>query len=467
MKKLTFLLLTIGSAASTIAQNVDWVNAPVNPLPMVSDLKYQNLKGEVFQQDFSYYSKNGKHNSLDKDESFTKDEQGRTKTHTNYYGNITIYTYDNRGNLATQKGFEGVYNTSYEYDNKNRIIQESYVNKENKKRNTKYTYQQKGDLVIVKEISTDIGGGVSENERHFKNGNEVFAQTKGYPGIIFEYKFDKKGNWISKSQIDANTKKPRKSSFDNSIVKPYERSIIYYDEYENRHSNMTAVLRDILKGKGTTPILTPDIFISGKQWKKQIMSRFGDDYIFFDPQSNIYYIVRNAYAKSHKEGDKLTVEKLISGSETVLFYNAKNVQLCIDGKTPKEKNKWKYIFESTFYVVGSDTSNAYYFFEKPTNLQNTATAAMPAINILKNSDNVLYYVSKESKALLVYEGLRLLTDKYTVPGAVAGTEADMVLEVNGKPKYVLTNYTNAIDRHINRGRYYDPSKDKIRVVQKK
>lgn len=158
------LLFAIGFKA--VAQKVDWVNAPMNPIAMKFKKEHFNLKGDVYAYGQNVFSKDGKliyeygiskalhflyNNGVlyaDTDgKLYEFNSQGYLVKYT--YASLgkqtQTYTYNAKGlliNLSNTKG----YNVTYSYDEQGRLIKSNTagVIKE-------FSYQKNGDQLIVLE----------------------------------------------------------------------------------------------------------------------------------------------------------------------------------------------------------------------------------------------------------------------------------------------------------------------------
>ena len=145
MKRLILTLLFTIVTLTTFSQKVDWVNAPMNPIPNGMDLKFHNLKGDVLQESIlNYFTRDGKWFSYEGNEEITKDSQGRVIVFKDYQGNRYSYKYDEKGNLIENKYNEAT-PVIYTYDNLNRVIKESYNDNQNRSRSSEYSYEKKGN----------------------------------------------------------------------------------------------------------------------------------------------------------------------------------------------------------------------------------------------------------------------------------------------------------------------------------
>ncbi len=461
MNKLIYILLFALTIPYSFAQNIDWVNAPMNPIPSGADLKYHNLKGDVLQESIlNYFTRDGKWFSYDGVEEITKDSQGRVIFFKNNNGNTYSYTYDKNGNLTESKYNEAA-PVIYTYDNLNRVIKESYNDNQNRSRSSEYSYEKKGDILIVKEIKIEMGGEKFEKEIHFKNGIEIFEKTKGYSGTKYEYQFDAKGNWISKSYIDAETNTAKLSSFDNIPIKPRTRDIIYYSDFDKGISALSIVLEDITKGKiANTPLLARP-HINGKELKRQLLfCRLGNDYVFYIPISKSYYIARNAYANTNKDGQKIPAEKLITDAENIIVANSKSVRVIENGKTTTDGNEWKtinYTDALGSYVSVNQKNGRAYAFENMPALSEGRTEAVAGKQIAG-----LWYVPISNKNdVYIFENGIYVQGKYTLVGFLSNTNNPVIQVAETTQKYVLSDFDTAVDKKFFKARLFNASTDKI------
>ena len=462
MKKTVLLVISYCIYISAFSQNIDWLNAPANPIPKNSDLQYQNVQGNVFQLWLNRYDRDGKRiNSIGHET--IKDNLGRVTQYNTSYGTSYHYTYDSRGNLIEEKSDTHV--NTYEYDANNRISKLTYVNlRDNATRSTNYSYQKSGAIVKVTELETSFSGELYETERLFKNGLEIERKTKGYPTTLYEYEFDDKGNWIKQTMIDATTNKIKISTYDNQPVKPTIRDIIYYDEYETMPTNSIAVIEDLSKGTSIDKkLLAPNIFIAGKKLSLYAFERFTNDFIFYEPNRTTYFIVRGAYNSNNTDGQRLQVEQLISGAENILLVDKNYVQIVEQGKSSETGSDWKtinYKEHLKCYVSTNKSKGRTYAFE---NLPQSFTDRVEAFSG-KAINGIWYIPTQNKKYTFLLDDGNVITDGISLAGYLS-TNNDLVFSEDGKPKYILTNFDNAKDYQFSKVRLFNPATDKI-VTQK-
>lgn len=443
-------------------QNTDWKNAPLNPIPRGADLKYKDLKGSVLQESIlNYYTRDGKWFSFDGNEKIKKDAQGRVVEFVDNRGNVYGYKYDSKGNLV-ESSYNSTSVTTYVYDAKNRLIKENYKDAQNKTRSNDYTYSTKGDILVLNLYRIDIGGTKVESEKHFKNGLEILEVFKEYPSVKYEYQFDQKGNWISKTFLDASTNKPKISEYDNKPIKPVTRDIIYYDEYDKGLNNYTLVLNDIYEGKKQTPFLIPRQYINGKELKIQLYTRFFDDYVFYDPFSNNYYNAPNTYAKTHKDGDTIPFEKLVNSNELILLYNGTNIKVFEPYDREGNFEDWKttnYTRDLNAYISVHKKDGRAFVFENLPVKNDTKLSAVSGKSI-----SGPWYVTIGGSSTIFFENGNYVEGPYEISGYIANSATfDPVISVKGVNTYVLTNYDSEklIYKKFYQARKFNPSTDKI------
>ena len=444
MRKIIIFVTALLLTTSSFAQNIDWVNAPLNPIPERAHLKKQNLKGDVFQVDYRNFDKNGNwipSNKGDTKEKVELDAMGRVIKEITYYGSVTNYTYDARGNLT--KEYTPTYNKSYSYDNKNRLIKMVYLNNDRKTHNSLYRYKQLNELLIVHETRTDIENTKIELETHFKNGLKIYDKVKDGSGIKLQYQIDNKGNWITLTTIDEATNRLK--------FTPFKREIIYYDE---TGKGFSVVSRKIYENISA---VAPKVLINNKLYHTA-STRYNDDYVFYDKLSTTYYLAKDGYNKNNVEGQKFTVEKISSGYETVLLFNGKNDLIVEDGSLTESTKKWTLEnFNGVILATDSSTKKSYAFGPLEIHTDNKIIA-YGGKNMMEEANKVCYLVSGEKKSLFIFERGKNISNISTV---AKNDELTTLLSVNGVPRIVIPSSKNRIQNAITPARYFDPAKDKL------
>ena len=205
MKTLLFLLCFVSYTLAFAQYNINWVEAPLNEIPIKYKKEHFNLKGPiktyqfyrtttfdkegyliygVFGSNFEFtYNQNHKLISTSSwlGDAFKPlyplvlDAKGRI-IEKKVFNNSEIYTYDANGNWTgtiDQYGNRIVNSFIYNYDTKNRVIKAEYYDYQFKVAwEETYTYAKDGDFVVVTKTNTNFKD-ASKNYRdvvYYKNG---------------------------------------------------------------------------------------------------------------------------------------------------------------------------------------------------------------------------------------------------------------------------------------------------------
>lgn len=438
--KSILIIIFIGLLSSVFAQNVDWINAPVNPLPKGANLKTTQLKGDVFQDDLTFYDTNGKRIYLEKRKHISYDQLNRPIS-INYYGTIKEYKYDASGNLIYDDGI------IYKYDNQNRIIKATFARK-----SIEYSYTKQGDIIIVTMVhKAKDKAPITEIEYYNRGVLTAKKLTLNSEKTFFKYKYDEKGNWVTRIETNAA----------GNLIKQYTRSIIYHIEYKDFDKN--AVLK---KTTGDSNFkdgaVMPYLYINGKLDFTNLWNRFNNDYIFYNPLTSKYYLAKNAINESINLNQNIPFKPLIEG-ENILISDGKTLLLIEQGTATMFANReWKYEAKYQNIIVRDTKSDDVYFAENVLGNDTNETKAYPAISMTTKDSEVWYVPNTTKKGVSLYvKGEEI--KGYGVAGYIDGS-ADFVLSINGKPTYVLSNFSNSKTQQFNKGRYFNAAVDKISSI---
>lgn len=424
MKKILSSLLVLVLATSSFAQKIDFINAPLNPVPDISSVAQQNLKGDVFQADFTKFTRDG--------EQFLSDEKKKKKD---------VIEFDAKNRIAkVTTSYQSI--TNYTYDQKSRVIKEVYQHLyENW--TIDYTYKQIKDVLMVTQKK--VGDKQSYDiERHFKNGLEIQFQHKGKSPRKYHYEFDKKGNWIKRLTHDITSK--------TLIYEVNTRNIIYYDEYDQGINAISVVSKKFVE-----VLIVPNTFINNKKYHMEF-SRFDNDYVFYDALSKTYYIARGGYNKNNIEGQKHAVEKLSSGYETALLYNGKTATIVESGKARQSFNDWKTANYLGFMIAADSVANKSYAFGPFPAVSDNKIIALGGKDMMDEENKVSYLLNHEKKAFFVFENGKNIVFNYV---AVREGDLSIILGDRNAPKFVTPSDKKRVENAITPGRYFDPARDKI------
>ncbi|WP_298285833.1 hypothetical protein [uncultured Lutibacter sp.] len=439
MKHKSILLIALVNLFSfAFAQNIDWQNAPVNPLPKGANLKTTQLKGDVFQEYYSFYDTNG--NELDFNNSYLikRDQKNRPITYTYPDGKTTAVTYDADGNLINDEG------RIYEYDNYNRIIKATFSYQ-----TIEYSYQKQDDLLMVTIVSKSKDKAPTTKIEYYKNGLLTAKKlTLNSEKTFFKYKYDEKGNWVTRIETNAA----------GNLIKQYTRSIIYHSEYKDFNKN--AILKKTTGNQNLKGGLAkPYLYINGKLDNTNLFGRFNNDYIFFNPLTSTYYIAPNAFDESISLNNSIPFKPLIN-VQNIIVSDGKTAICIEEGKTGMFSNrKWEVKTEYRNIIITDAKSDDVYFAENAFgNGANNGTTAYPAISMTNKGSEVWYILNQDKSRIAFYHKGKKVP--VTSKGFIANSQ-DQVYAVNGVATYVAQDYSNAKPMQFNKGRIFDYSNDKL------
>ena len=424
LSSLLVLLLTFNS----FAQKVDVINAPLNPMPVHSSVAQHNLKGNVFQLVNYHFTRDGKR--------FLTERQKKDEDVIEFDGMNRI--------VKISTNYESI--TDYAYDDKNRVIKEIYRHPRGNWTKD-YTYNQVEDILKITVKQTG-GNRPSENEQHFKDGFEIQSQLKGQDARRYQYEFDKSGNWIKKTTYNMT------STTMNYGVET--RDIIYYDEYDLGIKAISVVAEKFMG-----LVAVPKPYINSTKYHPAI-DRFKNDFIFYDALTKTYYIARDGHNANHTVGQKITVEKLSSGYETVLVSDGKQSIIIEAGNARKPFNEWKTKNYLSYTIAADSTNNKSFAFGPSPLRSDTKATALGGTNMMDKTNKVSYLFSRKEKALHVFENGKKVPIKYS-----AIREGDLSIVVGGgnTPMFVIPPVKNRVEDKISPARYFNPKNDKLKITK--
>ena len=446
MKKITLSIVALLLISNGFAQKVDFINAPLNPKPLNGSRTQDNLKSDVFQSGYRHYTREGKATSyLNKNEVIIYDAFGRLIQEESF-GSPNYYQYDSKGlRVQSLRGTFGE-KTNYIYDQKNRLIKEVYNRPQDENYVKDYTYKQDKEVLIVTVIQTG-GKYPSKKVTHFKNGLAIQSQYDVESIKKYEYEFDNKGNWIKQITYDENSK--------NLIYNINTRPIIYYDDYDK--NNSINVVSERFSKQGA--LIIPRVYINNREYHTPF-SRFENNYVFYDHPSKTYYVAREGYNSNNTEGQKHTVEKLLSGYETVLLSDGKTAAVLEAGKSEKSFGEWKPASYIGFIIVTDSVAKKSFAFEPIPAISDGKIIALGGKDMMNDVNKVSYLLNREKRALFIFENGK---DIPLSSAAVLVGDLNMVMIVNGTPKFVTPPDKARVENVISPARYFDPAKDKILI----
>lgn len=429
------------------AQKMDLLNAPKNPVAYEYKIEHFGLKGPVYSYRTNVFSKTGSlvFDNIFGGKSLFYDANGRL-THTSEgnefkYGSngyIESYTYASLGiktaeyfyndkGLLIAKKFDKTSKANdyeYTYDSQDRIIK-SYRNDNNY---TIYTYEKKGDDLIIQE--NDVRDGVA-----------TLKTLKYNKGILVSYddvlmstynKMDAYGNW----------------------TRDYD-PVIFYDDLKTNANVFSMVYT---KQSYTIDKLRDcKFFLNGKQ-TDAIYNRSSksNEVIIFNPFDEQYYIIENAVDDS-RSGQKQVFTKVYLPSTTFLNISDLSSYKLVHKGVEYRNN----LYLRSGSLVVNTYQNNYLVYDKFLDKTFTVKYNPDSKSILYEllevkGTNIIYIRRNNENGFLALDKGKPLESTYTV----GYNGNDGILYKAQTPEYYLPQLKTSSVGVVHPGRKYNASTDK-------
>lgn len=429
---------------NTVGQKIDWINAPLNPIPLKYKAEHYNLKGDIYAFERFIFSKEGfliYDNGLGKDHLiydgdllinsagrvYTLNKDGYISSESYVYSGVkTVYsfTYNKQGLLTEVKNGSNIL-TTYTYNNNNQVIKQ--VTNGVVKRT--FQYARSNNNLVVSETAID-NGKTTTTIKTYDNGDLISEN-----GYKYEYKKDTKGNIIS--------------SFSNSIyysdVSPSsEISLIY---------NPASISFDKLQDC--------DFFINNKE-VSIISSKIinNTDVLIYHPLSEKYLIIKDAF-NTAKNGKKQVFSTVYIDSPFYLDVSTSSKRVVYKGGelfnsvgAYREGSLKIYNQFNTYIIYGKFVNKT--FFVKFDPSKNYSFYPLQQIS---PADNIFYVKSDKTGPITVVKGEVLKASDFTK----LENNNDVILYKNNIPIYYLPNFKTAILETLYPGRLYNSATDSAKI----
>jgi hypothetical protein len=440
MKIIILLFLSL-FGINTFAQNVDWVNAPINPIALKYKKEHFNIKGDVYAYGYTVFSKEGlmiyesgvyaKH-YLYKDAKPYADTEGMlyefnsqgylSKMTYAYLGVQTqTYTHNAKGLLTKVINTKG-YNSMFDYDEKGRLIK-SIIGTEIKE----FAYQNVGDkLIITEKVLSNTP--VITNKQIYKDGIKI-----GTNETLFTLKFDRNKNIIS------------------------YLSLLYYSDIEKGNNELSVVYT---KPTYTSPepLYNCEFYINEQQvgflFKNVLQKK---DLMVYNPFNEKYYIIEDVF-KNEKSGLKQVFSKVIingpyflnHSSSLILGYKGSLLQ----NNLYLRKNQLKGYTEPAYLVYDKQLDQTFYG-----ELDSTNTTKIFPLSQISAGENLVYVKYEEYKFVTVLNGQPYLVENPTHKMVGLKNGNTVILDANGVPIYFLPATSSATALKFYAGRKFNKATD--------
>jgi len=455
-------------------QNVDMENAPENPIALPYKLAHFNLKGDVYNYDSRlYFNKEGflirksdyagentytyKNGKLIGDaysnELKVNDNGFITLRRTNY--STIDYSYNDKGLLTSIiETKPEAYNSplkidtkKYVYDAQNRIIKQEIYSSQILKETTTYTYKKIGNTVQVFAEVTKTDEKPYHTEKHYINGRLILSNDQ-YDTIPLKIasKLDAFGNSIEDKHIN-----------DGTLTDTFNYTIIYYSE-ANKPQNYTVFIKKAYDGS-----IIPQIHKNGNYFYTKLKTPLEStlDMLFYDDLTKNYYLAKNAYDKTLPEGTTIKFELISKNNEVLTFINLKEEIIIF--------NKCENVLKNSEAKAASFNINHLFVYTKDTKTKQEQTfffkdakgkTFASGILLPENKAPLYYYHDKTTDGIvLVFKGE--LVKNVSLNNTKKIGDCGIVINLEGKPTYVLPDYCKLEIDKIYAGRFYDATLDKV------
>lgn len=448
--KATITLLLVLFVSNSFGQNIDFVNAPINPIALEYKKEHFNLKGDVYGYGYRVFSKEGMLiyeygisrglHYLYKNGFPYADTEGKLyefnslgylskKTYASLGKQTQTYTYNTKGLITKVSNTKG-YNATYEYDDKGRL------SKSNVGGNIReFSYQKNGEQLIV--TIKDLSKNPAVVTKHiYKNGIKI-----GENDNLYNLKYDKLGN-----------------------ISGYENAI-YYSEIENRNNEISVVYTK--SSYSIDPLSDCKFYINGQKADflyKQIASIQSKDIFIYNPFTEKYYIIENAINDA-KSGQKQVFSKVFINSPYYLL-NRKGSSLSLGYKGAVLANTANgmrdgalKVYNAPVYLAYDKTLNQTFYGD----LDNTNTTGYYPLQQISPNDNVVYLKASENQYTIVIEGKVNAKENPTHKLISSNDGGSIITDDKNNPLYYLPGTNSATLNKLYAGRKYNPTTDKIQT----
>ncbi|AGC77677.1 hypothetical protein LX97_02140 [Nonlabens dokdonensis] len=445
-----FLIFT----PNLIAQKVDFVNAPRNPIGFKAHKKHFNLEGDIFTSagklflpdgklvynyGTRYYYENDRIVGNNYEDTFEYDAKGNIIKFKYKNGSTTTYGFNEKDLLVYEKNTYDEEKT-HTYDSKDRIISTT-VNKNGvfyQKR--EFAYKTDNGLLIIDLQYTDENGSPGFKGSYvYKNGYLV-KEIISSGTYEYAYEFDKKGNKIdffAAGDPDAKhyTTYNRYYSDKN---KNYKLEYGYYQPGGKGDKLKTAYIdgvraTDLIVSKGVKP----------------------NEKIIYDPLKLNYYSVSNVFEDDHDVSTRIEVNNILSTNEECMSY-------AYDGKFINYVHGKNMVKSREFSFLGPHMID--YRVEKSVGLTyiiddyKNQSKSVKKMRLLTDDEASIVYTRELEKDnfFIIVKGEHIDYKKARFEYLENG---DPVIFINDVPLYILTGFKNAKNYEVKLGKPYEGELD--------
>ena len=454
MKNLLSLIFLATFSLSISAQEIDFINAPVNPIGFKHKKEHFSLKGDIYASEGKifdrkgnlvynfgtryYYDNSGRIIGNNYDDTFEYDSRGNIIRYKYKSGSEYNYQFNSKNLLTYEKNTYGN-EKNYKYDSQNRVIE--MVSKKNGAldQTRYYSYEKIGSTIIVSTQYVYANGTPGfTNKVHYRDGLLVKEELSS---DTYEYvvKTDSKGN--KTKFYDANKENPRvfetHNRYYSDVNKPQKIELGYY---------IPGGLKTGKKREG--------VYINGKHAKDMAISKGvkPDEKVVYDGLTETYYSVPNFVDTNHTIDTRVPITTVLSkGSPYISYaYDGKFINY-VDGYNKVKSRAFSFIGPHMIDYRVDKSNGITYIVDDYKNIKHKEIKPMRIITT--DTSSIIYNRNIETENFfIVVKGKHIDYKKATFEYLDNG---DPVIFIDNVPMYVLPGFDAARENKVFKGRLYN------------
>ncbi len=454
IKLITIFYFYFLSTNCGIAQKVDFINAPYNPIGYKTHKSHFNLKGDIFASgrklflpdgklfyNFGtrYYYEDNRIVGNNYGDIFEYDSNGNIIKFQYKNGSTLNYKFNDRNLLIYEKDSYGDEKT-YVYDNQDRLISTTINKKGSFYQKREYSYKKNQDLLIVSLQYTNQNGLPGFKADYFYQDGNLVKEVLESGTYEYKYELDHKGNKID--FYSAND--PDAKHFDT-----YNR---YYSDKNKDYTLELGYYKLGVKGEKTKAAFIDNVRAEDFMISKGIKP---NELVIYDPLKLIYYSIPDVIEENHDVNTRLKVTNILSTNQEYLSY-------AYDGKFINYVHGKNAVKSRNFSFLGPHMID--YRVEKATGLTyivddyKNQSNSLKRMRLLTDDESSIVYTRELDKDnfFIVVKGDHIDYKKARFEYLDNG---DPVIFIDDVPLYVLIDFRIAKNYEVKFGRPYNGELD--------
>lgn len=459
MKNIVLIVLFCFMCQLAMAQKIDMVNAPRNPIGFKHKKAHFFLRGDIYTSSGKifdrsgnliynygtryYYNQNGEIIGNNYGDQCEYDSRGNIIKFQYKNGSLSEYTFNNKDLLIFEKTSYGE-EKSYAYDSQERIVKIIVNKKGIFHQQREYSYSKKGDVLVIaiQYTNADKQPGF-KGKYHYTDG---FLVKEELSSGVYEYvvKRDAKRNKIDFYMANDPNAKHYKTfnRYFSDANKPAKLEYGYYIPNGKKNGKKLAT-----------------VFINGKRASDITISKGvkPNEKVLFDGLTQTYYSVSNVQEETHSANTKMYVSNVLSQGKNMISYahDGKFINY-VDGQNKVKAREFAFLGSHMIdHRIEKTLGRTYIIY----NYKNKKEQAVKEMNLLSTDENSIFYTRELEKDnfFIVVKGQHIDYKKARFEYLTSG---DPVILIDNEPLYILTGFKNAKDNVVHKGRPYNGELDK-------